>query len=385
MIFILITVSLLASVCNSRPQGRTQNADPRPLTYGSPYGLDLQYDFSLLDPQLQYPGYPTQPRLQPQVIYYTGGAPGQPFLLQPAGHPGNFLIPQPQPGFVLRDSPQPNPVFVQGQPKPFVPPINKDAEEIPTGPSLTAQGVQGKTPEKLESFGEGPEFSSGEAEVLAAADRTQNLKPGQRFFILNGQPLFSNYPLPQFSNSPYQPTPERYGQDLYYKQSPSFPQDDFIKPYQGETPRPRPALDVRFNELDFNQNFFGLHQKNANNKVNDKVSFKLRPIKVPDEENSSEEIYGGKDLGKFDSYKDDLRLKATEKSRKDAVKEESISQAEPGAIALAGPGGVASAAPRGTALSGTKGLSVSSPKATAIAGPAKEKEQKPSKIKKEKQ
>lgn len=80
--------------------------------------------------------------LEQQVLIYQGGIPGQqPFLLQPGGvpappPPGNFLIPQP--GFVLRDVPQ-RPTFYPGapvQPKPaFTPPINKDAEEIPTNPA----------------------------------------------------------------------------------------------------------------------------------------------------------------------------------------------------------------------------------------------------------
>lgn len=79
-------------------------------------------------------------RIQPQVLFYPGGAPpGQQFLLQPGAPPGNFLYPQPQPGpeIVLRDSPPPQrPFFVAGYPKPaHVPPIEKDAEEIPTDPA----------------------------------------------------------------------------------------------------------------------------------------------------------------------------------------------------------------------------------------------------------
>lgn len=79
-------------------------------------------------------------RFQPQLLYYAGGAPpGQQFLLQPGAPPGNFLIPQPQPqpgpGVVLRDGP-PRPIFAAGYPKPaHVPPIEKDAEEIPTDPA----------------------------------------------------------------------------------------------------------------------------------------------------------------------------------------------------------------------------------------------------------
>lgn len=74
------------------------------------------------------------------MLYYPGGAPpGQQFLLQPGAPPGNFLIPQPSPDFVLRDSPPPpppRPLFIAGYPKPaHVPPVEKDAEEVPTDPA----------------------------------------------------------------------------------------------------------------------------------------------------------------------------------------------------------------------------------------------------------
>lgn len=58
----------------------------------------------------------------------------------------------------------------------------------------------------METFNEGkfefPTKSAGEADVLAAADRNPqlipgtSLKPGHRFFILNGEDLFTNFPLP---------------------------------------------------------------------------------------------------------------------------------------------------------------------------------------------
>lgn len=74
-------------------------------------------------------------RVQPQLIFYGPGQ-GQPILINPGSPPGNFLIPQqPQPGpnFVLRDQ---GPVFLAGYPKPaHIPPIEKDAEEIPTNPA----------------------------------------------------------------------------------------------------------------------------------------------------------------------------------------------------------------------------------------------------------
>ena len=103
-----------------------------------------------------------------------------------------------------------------------------------------------RRPEKLETFDapEPTEASSDEDEAVTEnAGKTLRknpaLKPGHRFFILNGQPLFSNYPLPQFSKSPYQPSfyneapsPTNFG-DVFYRQNdlPYFP--DSIKPQYG--------------------------------------------------------------------------------------------------------------------------------------------------------
>lgn len=74
-------------------------------------------------------------RVQPQLVFYGPGQ-GQPILINPGSPPGNFLIPhqpQPTPNFVLRDQ---GPVFLAGYPKPaHIPPIEKDAEEIPTNPA----------------------------------------------------------------------------------------------------------------------------------------------------------------------------------------------------------------------------------------------------------
>lgn len=71
---------------------------------------------------------------------YGPGGQGQPFLLQPGSPPGNFLVPQPGPNVVVRQQPQqpqpPRPLFIAGYPKPaHIPPIEKDAEEIPTNPA----------------------------------------------------------------------------------------------------------------------------------------------------------------------------------------------------------------------------------------------------------
>lgn len=86
----------------------------------------------------------------------------------------------------------------------------------------------------METFNEGkfefPTKSAGEADVLAAADRNPqlvpgtSLKPGHRFFILNGEDLFTNFPLPNNKelNLKYaQSQPEQIQLPLY-PQSQSF-------------------------------------------------------------------------------------------------------------------------------------------------------------------
>ncbi|RZC37931.1 uncharacterized protein BDFB_001423 [Asbolus verrucosus] len=248
LLHLALVVAVAASARSLPPREAPQPpkaAEAKQLLYvpeRQQYSPELQYDLSLLEPQFQIPAYSfigdkqPFPRVQPQIVLYHGGAaPGQPFLLQPGSPPGNFLVPQPGPNVILRDSPQ-RPVFVAGYPKPaHIPPIEKDAEEVPTNPSkippLSAKG--GSRPEKLETFNEGDSSKrqATEAEVLAAADRNPafntrtNLRPGQRFFILNGQPLFSNYP---YNNQLYPPVNLKYTQP-----APAFvPQPKNISPYQ---------------------------------------------------------------------------------------------------------------------------------------------------------
>lgn len=72
-------------------------------------------------------------------------------------------------------------------------------------------------PEKLETFDEKPENEAKPAGDPNTKNKTPTtpknalprtpLKPGQRFFILNGQPLFANYPIhPTYLNQPaFQP------------------------------------------------------------------------------------------------------------------------------------------------------------------------------------
>lgn len=67
-------------------------------------------------------------------------------------------------------------------------------------------------PEKLETFDEKPENpqqTDVESELPKNASPLPGLRPGQRFFILNGQPLFSNYPL-HFINQPAYQQPGRF-------------------------------------------------------------------------------------------------------------------------------------------------------------------------------
>lgn len=157
----LILTSICSSLCGPLPQ---QSNEAKQILYypeRQQFRPQLQYDLSLLEPQFQlptynlaggkqnFPRYGNYPiilnifmiyycRIQPQIILYAGGAsaPGQPFLLQPGTPPGNFLLPQ-GPNVIIRDSPTPTrPVFVAGYPKPaHIPPIEKDAEEVPTNPS----------------------------------------------------------------------------------------------------------------------------------------------------------------------------------------------------------------------------------------------------------
>lgn len=68
-------------------------------------------------------------------------------------------------------------------------------------------------PEKLETFNEGkneiPNKTAGEGDLSDEANKnapafpqTTNLKPGQRFFVLNGESLFENYASPEYPGSP---------------------------------------------------------------------------------------------------------------------------------------------------------------------------------------
>ncbi|KYB27727.1 uncharacterized protein LOC658244 [Tribolium castaneum] len=420
-------VLVIAAVCSSQgmpqretPQITSRIGESKQLLYlpeRQQYTPELQYDLSLLDPQFQVPSYnfigdkQHFPRVQPQIVLINGGAtPGQ-FLLQPGSPPGNFLVPQ-GPNVILRDPQGPQrPVFVAGYPKPaHIPPIEKDAEEVPTNPAkippLTPKGE--KKPEKLETFDE-PDNSkkqATEAEVLAAADRNPafntrpNLRPGQRFFILNGQPLFSNFP---YNNQIY----PGINPNLKYAQvAPSFvPQTPTknISPFQNVLFRNTPVENThKPTGSDFHQSYpENLVLLNQPGIFQDDVIFRspalpLNLVQKPKDEPQLRENENGYGLfhlrskeeqeddtivvdakeqqdGSVDDNNDEQDTEAEVVSAADKPDSEpTISQAQPGAIALAGPGGVAAAAPRGTAFVGKEGVAVSSPQATAVAGPSKD-------------
>ncbi|XP_044266653.1 uncharacterized protein LOC123012659 [Tribolium madens] len=426
MFFLIVLV--LAAVCttHSMPQRETPQISSRigeskQLLYvpeRQQYTPELQYDLSLLDPQFHVSSYnfigdkQHFPRVQPQIVLINGGGanPGQ-FLLQPGSPPGNFLVPQPGPNVILRDPQAPQrPVFVAGYPKPaHIPPIEKDAEEVPTNPAkippLTPKGD--KKPEKLETFDEidNSKKQATEAEVLAAADRNPafntrtNLRPGQRFFILNGQPLFSNFPynnqiypginpnlkyaqvtpnfVPQtpaknispfqnvlFRNAPVDSTQklassdfhQSYPENLVLLNQPGIFQDDLIfrSPALPLNLQQKPKDEPQLRE---NENGFGLfHLKNNEEQEDDTVIIDAKEQQDGTDGNNNEQ---------------DTEAEVVSAADK-PDSEPTISQAQPGAIALAGPGGVAAAAPRGTAFVGKEGVAVSSPQATAVAGPSKD-------------
>ncbi|CAG9859643.1 unnamed protein product [Phyllotreta striolata] len=383
-----------------------------------PNGYGVQY----LEPQFQYPVYNQQafPRVQPSILVYGAGGQGQPILINPGSPPGNFLVPQ-QPGtnVFIRGNPQ-TPVFVGGYPNPkpaHIPPIEKDAEEIPTNPSnippLQSTDPQEKRPEKLETFTEDYKPDQPITNPSGGSDGTprpltrNDLRPGHRFFILNGEPLYQNYPInyPGEQQVNFQQIEQPFQQRLQDKQ----PQQEvnYNVPVQGfflrqvpsnfnavpvENPgdlnRPNPNQ----NGPQYTQSFVPLgpqaFQQEDFNQLNipQEALFRL-PIGQfrfappnnayfpysEDAENDSVVVNANfedpGDLGLRGSNQEDVSLPVAKSS------DASTAQATPGAVALAGPGGMAGAAPKATALAGKGGLAISSPKATAIAGTKEERKE----------
>ncbi|CAG9771268.1 unnamed protein product [Ceutorhynchus assimilis] len=199
--------------------------------------------YGLTYAQPQYQNGAGISRLQPQIVLYGPGGQGQPILINPGNPPGNFLIPQgPGPNVIVRNN-NPQAGFpVAGYPKPaHIPPIEKDAEEVPTNPSKipplqsdAKPSVQPKTkPEKLETFNEPNQPEQKPQEGQYPQLNTGNLRPGQRFFILNGDSMYNNYPFeavqpnfkytnvesyPQTAPSGFAQEPPQYLQDDRYQQ-----------------------------------------------------------------------------------------------------------------------------------------------------------------------
>ncbi|KRT83673.1 hypothetical protein AMK59_3698, partial [Oryctes borbonicus] len=252
------------------------------------------------------------------------------------------------------------------------------------------------------------------------------------FFILNGQPLFSDYPLPQFPESPYQPSAAGFGsadREFYtFRENGSpFLPEGFAKRQQVSNSLPnkvpvgnffvRNSITGQINgakennyekpekDIDRAQNVVSLNQRDyvtpeillknlqvlpyrkqsleqvpqTKNINKGYPSLRLKPIEVLDSEDRS-----ALDDASNDSRRDEesvtilanskpaKKLISEETHKAEKIEEPSISRSQPNAIALAGPGGIAAAAPRATALTGDRGVSVSSPQATAIAGPSKD-------------
>lgn len=128
--------------------------------------------------------------------------------------------------------------------------------------------VGNKKPEKLETFNEsGDREEIDEGEVLASPEKNPNfypkkavanLKPGQRFFVLNGQNLFPAYPFPSFNAIPHGIEPLKYEQApphqefLPQQQIPTFDQQ---YPYFLRNP-----VHYTQNEQFQGQNVAALHQ-----------------------------------------------------------------------------------------------------------------------------
>ncbi|CAH1997441.1 unnamed protein product [Acanthoscelides obtectus] len=168
-----------------------------------PGGFPGQYGYNYIHDKQRQPGVYGR---VPQFFVYR---PDQPILINPGQVPGNFLPPT-GPGVLGGPGLTPgvggrNPFFVGGGGQParpnFVPPVEKDAEEIPTDPSKIppfnggkGSGQTGVKPEKLETLDEGkPEFTTksvGDPDVNHQQYPSYGPKPGHKFFfVLNGQTL----------------------------------------------------------------------------------------------------------------------------------------------------------------------------------------------------
>ncbi|KAJ8930697.1 hypothetical protein NQ314_016462 [Rhamnusium bicolor] len=340
-------------------------------------------------------------RVQPQIVFYGPGGQGQPILFNPGSPPGNFLVPhhpQPGPNVILRNTPQ-RPVFVAGYPKPaHIPPIEKDAEEIPTNPARIPPfpSPTARKPEKLETFNEGkieyPAKSAGEAEVLGVAGRNpqliprNNLKPGQQANLKYAQPQPEQIPLPTYQQSQALQRQKEIDlntipiQTLLLRNAVTGQISNVQDLSVGEKfPENLITLNQPTSQEAFFRSNLPVNIVTADENIQPIGQFRFSPPSEPYFSLEGEDVEN--DAIVIDAKVED---EATSSSNADSdsepipnpqkAPEPSTAQAAPGAIALAGPGGVAGAAPRGTALVGKGGLAVASPQATAVAGPSKPEE-----------
>ncbi|KAK4879224.1 hypothetical protein RN001_007370 [Aquatica leii] len=453
--FVLVLSVLVTIVHGAAKQRRNENSrDEIPKRYSLPLGPPVQYNPNQypvgVDPQYQFNYVPNKqyyPNNQPPFILYGGaGVPGQQFLYRPGSPPpGNFLIPQPGPD-VMYGNPQ-TPVFTAGYPKPaHIPPIEKDAEEVPNlagnhRPTRTGRpNYQSKLPvrpQRIETF---DEVESGEeVDDFEQAEKNPNnfypkkafpnrpvLKPGQQFFILNGNTLFSNVPLEeepipqqQFGRSAPRITSARTGKQRQSdtakqssKKAPAktvqkesenhvslnnaadFKEDDgFLRepieavqqvplilphPHHPHLPLSPYLLPNPIEEqLQYARNFHFNPGLAPYNPYYEPAPYPYVVTYDPDEKEDDDTVT-------IDAKSESEEEKKVEESTTVSTTDEpSISQSKPSALAVSGVGGVASAGPKGTALVGNKGLAVASPEATAVAGPTKDESDQKSKTKKE--
>lgn len=60
--YVLLLLTVLTTVLADSDDIQAPTGQVRQFTYNSQYPVDLQYDFSLLNPQLQYPQFSGTPR-----------------------------------------------------------------------------------------------------------------------------------------------------------------------------------------------------------------------------------------------------------------------------------------------------------------------------------
>nr|CAH7712726.1 unnamed protein product [Callosobruchus chinensis] len=412
-----------------------QGLFPDPNQPGAP-SVPGQYGYNYIHDKQRQPGVYGR---VPQFFVYR---PEQPILINPGSVPGNFLPPS-GPGIYGGPGLNPgiggrNPFFVGGggggqPPRPnFVPPIEKDAEEIPTDPSKippfnggkgSGQSVQ---PEKLETLDEGkPDFPPkpiGEADVNHQQFPSYGQKPGHKFFfILNGQTLlphsafekYNGYNLGDEQIQHGGPNKEEFNSNIpeeyrdtshrdEHHEEPGHPgkedlQSNIPQEYVPQQDHNEYRDSKYYSDDKYPQNFFGAEhglffrnsgpgdaagggpEDNVGHSNHESGQFRYSPPGDPylpfGDESENDSVVVDADFEDRNTRGSSESTRKEEPSRSDSEKEDSeptgdpsTAQAAPGAIAIAGPGGVAGASPKATALAGKRGLAVSSPQATAVAG-----------------